>query len=65
MQIESDDLCNANEVAQIIGLSSGGNVSLYRKRHRDFPLPAVDKAPCVLWLRPEVEAWARATGRLA
>lgn len=63
MQIDPADLIDSTEVAEIIGLSNPDGVSVYRRRHVDFPEPAVDKARCVLWLRSDVEAWAKATGR--
>lgn len=64
MAIEPEDLIDATEVAAIIGLSRGSNVSLYRRRHDDFPEPLVEKSRCVLWRRQDVEQWAKATGRL-
>lgn len=62
-KIDPADLIDAAEVAQILGLSSPRSVSVYRGRHSDFPVPAVNKASgkCVLWLRAEIEAWV--TGR--
>jgi predicted DNA-binding transcriptional regulator AlpA len=64
MKIDPAELIEAREVAEIIGLSRGSNVSLYRRRYPDFPEPVVTKQACVLWLRSDVEAWAKATGRL-
>lgn len=63
-KIDPADLIDAHEVAGIIGLSRGGNVSLYRQRHDNFPTPVVEKGRCVLWRRQDVEKWAKATGRL-
>lgn len=57
-RIDPADLINAEEVAQIIGLTNSRGVSVYRARHESFPIPIVEKGQCVLWLRSDVEAWA-------
>lgn len=64
MKIDPTELIEAREVAEIIGLSRGSNVSLYRRRYPDFPQPVVTKQACVLWRRQDVERWAQSTGRL-
>ena len=64
MKLDPADLIDANDVAKIIGISRGSNVSIYRRRYPEFPEPVVDKGRCMLWHRPDVEAWARTTGRL-
>jgi predicted DNA-binding transcriptional regulator AlpA len=61
--IDPADLIDSTEVAAIVGLNRGGNVSLYRQRYEDFPAPVVSKGRCMLWLRPEVEAWVRSRGK--
>ena len=60
MLIDPGDLIDAHEVADILGLSHRSSVATYRARHDDFPDPVVDMGAgrCLLWLRPEVEAWA-------
>ncbi len=62
--IDPDELIGATEVAPIIGLTNPKGVPVYRQRHADFPVPAVDRAGCVLWLRADVEKWARLRTRL-
>lgn len=64
-KIDPSQLIDSGEVAEIIGLSSSTAVSTYRRRYADFPRPVLEKGSgkCVLWLRQEIEAWARATGR--
>jgi predicted DNA-binding transcriptional regulator AlpA len=59
-KIDPADLLDASEVAELLGLSSAGAVSVYRARYDDFPAPAVRKASgkCVLWLRADIAAWA-------
>jgi predicted DNA-binding transcriptional regulator AlpA len=58
--IAAEDLIDASEVAEILGLSSPRAVSVYRRRYESFPAPFVAKASgqCVLWLRADIEAWA-------
>ena len=57
-KIDPADLIDPSQVAEIVGLSNVGGVSVYRKRYADFPAPAVEKGRCVLWLRGDVERWA-------
>lgn len=61
--VDPDLLIDPAQVAGIIGLSNPRGVSVYRRRYADFPAPVVERAQCVLWMRPEVEAWAREHGR--
>lgn len=64
MRIDPADLLDANEVADLLGLAHRQAVSTYRRRYDDFPQPVVEKSRCVLWLRSDIETWARTTGRL-
>lgn len=57
--IDPADLIDPPEVAEIIGLGNPNGVSVYRRRYADFPVPVVEKGRCVLWLRQDVETWAR------
>jgi predicted DNA-binding transcriptional regulator AlpA len=58
--VDTTDLIDARDVAQILGLSQPGNVSLYQRRYGDMPRPVVNlgRGRCMLWLRPEIERWA-------
>lgn len=60
-RVDPDDLLDATEVAVVLGLGSRNSVSVYARRHDDFPEPVVDKADghTKLWLRRDVEAWRR------
>jgi predicted DNA-binding transcriptional regulator AlpA len=58
-RINPADLVDNHEVAKIIGLTNSKGVSVYRRRYPDFPEPRVEKRQTVLWLREEIEAWAR------
>jgi predicted DNA-binding transcriptional regulator AlpA len=66
VKIDPDDLLDSHDVAELLGLASHRAVSTYRGRYDGFPVPIIEKGTgrCVLWLRSDVEAWARATGRL-
>jgi len=59
VRVNTEDLLDANEVAEILGLSSNSAVSTYRGRYDDFPAPVIEKAgkKCVLWLRADVQKW--------
>jgi predicted DNA-binding transcriptional regulator AlpA len=63
--VDTDDLIDAAGVAAILGLSHRNSVRVYRRRYDNFPEPVVDLGAgrCLLWLRSEVESWARSTGR--
>jgi predicted DNA-binding transcriptional regulator AlpA len=62
VKVNLDDLLTSAEVAELIGLSNVRGVSVYRNRHDDFPDPAIDKGGCLLWIRRDIEQWARARG---
>ena len=67
-QVATEDLIDAQVVAEILGLSHRNSVSLYQRRYDDMPRPVVDlgEGRVKLWLRPEIERWAAeqaATGR--
>jgi predicted DNA-binding transcriptional regulator AlpA len=63
VRLDPADLIDNREVAEIIGLTNSNGVSVYRKRYPDFPAPRVEKRQAVLWLRAEIESWARRHGR--
>ena len=64
-KVNTEDLIDANEVAAILGLAQSNSVSLYQRRYADMPRPVVNLGPNrpLLWLRPEIEAWARGNPR--
>jgi hypothetical protein len=66
-RVNTEELVDAATVARILGLSHRNTVSSYLKRYPDMPRPVIDLGPrqARLWLRPEIEAWARRTGRRA
>jgi hypothetical protein len=58
MKIETGDVVDPAEVAEIIGINNVNGVSVYRRRYEDFPEPVIEKGKCILWLRQDVERWA-------
>lgn len=59
-RVDTDDLIDAYEVAEILGLSHRNSVSLYQRRYGDMPRPVVERGGgrTKLWLRSELERWA-------
>ena len=59
--IRSEDLIDARAVAEILGLRQPNSVSTYQHRYADMPRPVVDlgEGRCKLWLRSQIEVWAR------
>jgi glutathione-regulated potassium-efflux system ancillary protein KefG len=64
-RVNTEDLIDATGVARILGLSHRNTVSSYLKRYSDMPRPVIDLGPRQprLWLRQDIEAWAKRTGR--
>ena len=58
-RVNPAELIDSPEVAAILGLRHHNAVSTYRKRYTDFPAPVVTKGRCLLWLRRDIEAWAK------
>jgi glutathione-regulated potassium-efflux system ancillary protein KefG len=59
--VDIDDLVDARDVAQILHLSAPTSVFVYQGRYPDMPRPILDRGAnrARLWLRQEVEDWAR------
>lgn len=57
--INTDDLCDAQGVANLAGLRHPNSVHTYLRRYADMPRPVIDLGPGRprLWLRPQIEAW--------
>lgn len=60
-RVRTEDLIDAQDVAEILGLSHRESVTTYLHRYNDMPRPVVElkKSKTRLWLRPEIERWAR------
>jgi glutathione-regulated potassium-efflux system ancillary protein KefG len=65
-QIDTDDLIDAQGVADMIGLKFRNAVSEYQRRYPEMPRPVVNLGPgrSMLWSKSAVEKWARETGRI-
>ena len=61
--IEPSDLVGSAEIAERLGVVRE-TVLLWRRRHPDFPEPVVTLQQAHVWNWPDVESWAKATGRL-
>lgn len=57
--INTDDLCDAQGVADLVGLRHANSVHTYLRRYADMPRPVIDLGPGRprLWLRPQIEHW--------
>jgi glutathione-regulated potassium-efflux system ancillary protein KefG len=64
-KVRTEDLIDAQGVADLLGLAQRTSVSIYQHRYPDMPRPVVNLGPGrpMLWLRPEILNWARSTGR--
>ena len=65
--VRLEDLIDANDIAEMLGLSYSTAVSLYQQRYPDMPRPVINKSNgrTKLWLKPEIKKWAKATGRIS
>ena len=59
-----DQLVGAAEIAARLGSKRTSHVHDLRRRHPDFPQPVAELSAGLVWAWPDVEAWARATGRI-
>lgn len=57
--VDVDDLIDAREAAQLLGLRQSTSVTTYLHRYSDMPRPVVEKAHgrTRLWLSSELRAW--------
>jgi predicted DNA-binding transcriptional regulator AlpA len=59
--VSTEDLIDARDVAEILGLSHPSAVSVYQHRYIDMPRPVVDlgRGRPKLWLRPAIQQWSQ------
>lgn len=59
--VDTDELIDAQGVADLLDLAQRNTVSLYQRRYPDMPRPVVDlgKGRCKMWVRTEITAWDR------
>lgn len=62
--VDPAHLVGAWEIAERLGISHAETVHTWRRRHSDFPQPVAKLRRALVWNWPDVEAWARRTGRL-
>lgn len=57
--IHTDDVIDAQGMADLLGLAQRNTVSLYQRRYPAMPRPVIDlgQGRCKLWLRSEVDKW--------
>ena len=58
------DLVGATEIASRLGMKTASVVHDWRVRYPEFPAPVAKLKAAHVWAWPDVEAWARKTGRL-
>ena len=58
-RVSTEDLLDAQGVADVLGLSQRNTVFQYQRRYEDMPRPVLDlgEGRVKLWLRPEMERW--------
>jgi hypothetical protein len=63
-KVDVDELVGAAEIATRLGYKNTVYVHDLRRRYEDFPAAVADLSAGLVWAWPDVEAWARVTGRL-
>lgn len=59
-----DHLVGTAEIAERLGIKHPETVHDWRRRYEDFPEPISQLRMGYVWNWPEVERWARVTGRI-
>jgi hypothetical protein len=59
-RVDTEDLVDAQGVADVLDLSHRNTVSQYQRRYADMPRPVVDlgEGRVKLWLRSDIGRWA-------
>ena len=63
-EVDSELLVGAAEIAERLKLAQVQTVHLWRRRYGDFPSPIAQLRQALIWYWPDVESWAKRTGRL-
>lgn len=63
-RIDADNLVGATEIAERLNVKRPQVVHAWRRRYADFPEPVATLRQALVWNWPDVERWAKATGRL-
>jgi predicted DNA-binding transcriptional regulator AlpA len=58
-KVDTDELIDAQGVADLLGLAQRNTVSLYQRRYADMPRPVVDlgRGRCKMWLKTDITEW--------
>lgn len=59
-----NQLVGTAEIAERLGVTHPESIHNWRRRYDDFPEPVASLRIGLVWNWPDVERWARATGRL-
>lgn len=59
-----NDLVGAAEIADRLGIAHAQTVHNFARRYPDFPEPITKLRQAMVWAWPDVEDWAKKTGRL-
>src|SRR3954453_15958134 len=64
--VDVSDLIAAHEVADLLGLARREIISVYQSRYPEMPRPVIERSGgrTRLWVRQDINAWARQTGRI-
>ena len=64
--VNSEDLIDAQGIAELLGLAQRTSVSVYQHRYSEMPRPVIALGPGrpLLWVKSDIVAWARSTDRL-
>lgn len=63
-KVDVEQLVGTAEIAERLGARRPGLVHDWRTRYPDFPQPVAHLKIGFVWAWPDVEQWAKATGRL-
>jgi hypothetical protein len=63
-KVNVDDLVGAAEIAERLDVAYVETIHSWRRRYPDFPEPIARLKRALIWNWPDVEAWAKLTGRL-
>jgi len=64
-RVDVSQLVGAHEIAARLGVRHPQTIHSWRRRHSEFPKPVAKLAQAMVWHWPDVERWARRTGRIA
>lgn len=62
-KVDAGDLVGAAEIAERLGLAQVQTVHTWRRRYPDFPTPIAQLRQAMIWSWPDIQDWAKSTGR--